>query len=493
MTPDSSLFIKRNRHLSFALIISGVINIAVLSALLFWMLRERPPTPYCELKPAALDEQQIPLADQRGCREALAQLSKLSFTALAAKLTNGQMIENGYAERDLALACLIAFYHFDIQRALPKDTQPQQKRILTWKPNEAKDGINLTVYPDLSDRQFDALARFAQLERWPLTPEGLFLSLKDRKKNNDIDDHLVETFVLTPEFWTVELLFNRRGARVGKREILDLLLESDWAQLKGFVDQQRQLHDSSDARRQKFLLDYLKAGSRASALLLLKTEWEFSVKKLDEPQVLSILQLIPADSIDGLAFAKEMLASPRSSNVWRQAAVWLYAKEGEPMPKEWTQYSLLTRFVPEKAPLALTSAATAAHEPAPLKIPLIQPKPQVGRPNSSGQARQQAAQSAAAKKSVSVITQNSRKPQVPHAPPALPKETYLKSEPIKDEKNLPSKPAQIPLQSYVVQEGDSLWKIGRRFNVKAEEIKKANGLKSDTLKTGTVLKIPAKK
>jgi LysM repeat protein len=43
---------------------------------------------------------------------------------------------------------------------------------------------------------------------------------------------------------------------------------------------------------------------------------------------------------------------------------------------------------------------------------------------------------------------------------------------------------------YVVQEGDSLWKIAQRFGVKVDEIKRLNHFKSDSLKKGTTLKIP---
>lgn len=46
---------------------------------------------------------------------------------------------------------------------------------------------------------------------------------------------------------------------------------------------------------------------------------------------------------------------------------------------------------------------------------------------------------------------------------------------------------------YIVQDGDSLWKISKRFKVPVEEIRSLNSLKDDTLKAGTPLKIPDKK
>lgn len=46
------------------------------------------------------------------------------------------------------------------------------------------------------------------------------------------------------------------------------------------------------------------------------------------------------------------------------------------------------------------------------------------------------------------------------------------------------------VKTYIVQEGDSLWKISRRHKTTIEGLKKHNNLKSDLLKPGTTLKIP---
>lgn len=466
MTHDPALFIKRIRQLSLALIVSGVLNIGVLSLLLYWVLRERPPTPYCELKPASSEQQLIPLADQRGFTEVLAQLSQQSFSQLVQGLSHAQLIENGYAERDLALACLMAFHHFDTLRALPKNAQPQQHRLLAWKPKGQEATTMLVVYPDLTQQQFDALIQFAKTERWPLTAEGLFLQLKQQKEKQAFDDHLIETFVLTPEFWTVELLFNRSGQRTSRQEILTILLEGDWNLLKQFVDQQRQVQDSSDARRQKFLLDYVKVGSPSAAMLLLKTEWEFAVKKLDDQQVAAILQLMPTRLPEGLTFAKEMLASPRSANVWRKASEWLYQQAGEELPTDWTHHAALMRFFPEKASIELVSKPPASPVSIAPPLPLARAK----------NVRATPIQPKISSKPSSTIAQASK------PPPKTPKKASIAK---KAESIDSAKPA-----TYVVQEGDSLWKISKRFGVKVDEIKKLNQLKSDALKVGMTLKLP---
>lgn len=43
---------------------------------------------------------------------------------------------------------------------------------------------------------------------------------------------------------------------------------------------------------------------------------------------------------------------------------------------------------------------------------------------------------------------------------------------------------------YLIQEGDTLWKIARKFHVEVEEIRQINKLKSDSLKPGTPLRVP---
>jgi len=53
----------------------------------------------------------------------------------------------------------------------------------------------------------------------------------------------------------------------------------------------------------------------------------------------------------------------------------------------------------------------------------------------------------------------------------------------------PKKPRQ-KYETYVVRKGDSLYKIGRRYRISYERIKKLNQLKSDRLRPGQELKIP---
>lgn len=65
--------------------------------------------------------------------------------------------------------------------------------------------------------------------------------------------------------------------------------------------------------------------------------------------------------------------------------------------------------------------------------------------------------------------------------------------PKKEEKSLVSQVINTqtkPYKTYVVQEGDSLWKISRKFKVDLEVLKAHNRLESESLKPGKVLEIP---
>ena len=443
MDENPSFFIRKIRLLTQALIVSGAFNIGITIFFIYWVLREQPPQPYCEFKPANINEQ-ISLVDSRGCQEVLMHFSKLSFPDLLDYLKSSKLIENGYAERDLALAYLVSIYHFDMQRAFPKDLQPKQKRYLEWKLNNQKPVI-LTIYPDLTQNHYNILLSFARMERWPLTPKGLFLLLKKQKNENKMDSELADAFAQTPEFWTIDLLFNRTSKILEKQNLLNILLEGPWETLHGFANNQRKLQDLSDARRQKFLVDYIMNGSKEAAVFLLKFDWDFAIKKLDNTQVISLLKNIPKNEKIGENFAKEMLKSPRNSNVQRAASEWLYENIGEVFPKDWSYESTYQKFITENN---TESPQVISVQQSLKQASLID---RIKKPSNSSTV------------SLPVTVKYSNKVS----------ESSLK----------------MP-KYYIVKEGDSLWKIARQLGSDAEEIKKYNQLKSDKIKAGMVLTIP---
>ena len=55
----------------------------------------------------------------------------------------------------------------------------------------------------------------------------------------------------------------------------------------------------------------------------------------------------------------------------------------------------------------------------------------------------------------------------------------------------PNMVAQTKTKDYVVKDKDTLWKIAGKKMSKVQQIKKLNGLKSDKIQPGQILKVPA--
>lgn len=435
------------RRLTTALFISGGLNVVLAALFCYWLMYERPPTPFYELKPASQMEQQSPLAIDHSNNEVIRYFRKMPLEWLVTRLKNTQLVENGYTQRDLALAGLVAFHHFDLERAMAGVAPPNQKRSIVY--GKFRDGrpAELIVYPGLTDKQFEAIVAFATRERWPLTSKGLFLALRKLQEPNP---SLADTFIMTPEFQMAEMLFGRGEIAVDKNELLEVLLQGDWEALNTFAIQQRASQDLSPARRQRLLLDYIQRHSKAAAYLMLKTDGDFAARKLDDVHVLMVLQLLEKKNSLAEQFAATLLTSPRSDEVWKLAATRLYEYAGESLPDKQIYHAALSRFVPKN------TVIQAAEPPAPVlatKAPPILPPPP--RPP------------------VSKLS-----PSKPVLANAKPKAT------------IPPKPKDT---TYIVQEGDNLWKIAKRHKIDMQQLKAYNKLKTDVLRPGATLKIPQKK
>lgn len=188
------------RRLTQALMISGSLNILLLALFFYWMVRDKPLPSSYQLKPADQEQQHPPLADERTSAEVITLFKHMPLEQLIAKLKNQQLVENGYSQRDLALACLTAFHYFDLNRALAGQPIPEQKRILSLVSADGKGTkTDLMIYPGLSQQQYQAIVHFADTERWPLTSQGLFQAMKQPDSDAD-NSSLPAAFMLTPSF-----------------------------------------------------------------------------------------------------------------------------------------------------------------------------------------------------------------------------------------------------------------------------------------------------
>ncbi len=403
-------WMRKARWLTQALIISGTLNIGLISTFVYFVLKEKQTSVAFELKPSQ-EEEQFVLTN----KELVEAYLTLSFQDLLLRLEDRELIEEGYAKRDIALACLVNFHQFNLEGALGGFV-PQQRYIKFFN-EDGGELIDLSIYPALTEDQFQAVIQYARTEKWPFTSEGLFFELK----GTTLDRSLLDAFYLMPEFQAVQTLFVRAGLKVKNEEIIQLLIAGDFSSLDIFTKEQKLLQDLSPNRLKMFLVEYLNMGSKEAARWLLDLDVEFVTKRLDDKQTLLVLDLLTEKTNTLEHFAKELLVSPRSDLIWKQAASLLYSFAGEKLPEPYDSNVARARFLP--------------HLITPKKI-------------------EEVAQILPAKK-----------------PPQ-------KSPLIKTSK------------THVIQNGESLWKIARKYKVTIESIIDLNHLESDRLRVGRTLEIP---
>ncbi len=322
---------KKFRVLTLALIFSGALNIGLMAALVFQRLETKEGG--LSISPMAHGSTH---KQETTNSQILESMAKLSFRELVSFLTNKDLVEEGYTKRDLALAALVAHHHFHLEKALAGSSL--QKRTLLE---------NVDVFPSLGDEQFDAVIRYAYEEKWPLTTEGLVFFLQ---KQTPFEESLAQAFMVTPEFHALQVLFQKTGSPLEGAQLVQLVREGNWDILARFAQEQTQMLDLSVEKRRRLLLSYLASHSPTAAQLLLKTDFGFALKKLDDRGILDLLQLLREKSEEAAHFCVELLRSPRSDAVWQSAAICLYSYTGEPIPASVDPKGALAHFAPSAVP-----------------------------------------------------------------------------------------------------------------------------------------------
>lgn len=350
-------WIRKFRILTLSLIFSGALNLGALAVGIAFLVQDRNeslsyPVPYSRKGSAAEETTNSKL---------LTHYAGLSFRELASLLTNADFVEEGYRKRDLALSALVAKHNFHLERAL--GAMPPQKRLVEL------DGLSFSLFPGLTDDQFQALIRFAYLEKWPLTSRGLFALLQKSKKPRDAS--LEEAFFLTPEFSALSALFQKCETPCLPSELIELLCEGSWPMLEGLLLEQSQMLDLSIEKRRRLLLSYLALQSPAAARLLIQTDFSFALKRLEDKGILDLLQCIQNAEPKLLeTFCIELLKSPRTDEVWHKSAELLYRAQGEELVEPFDRSAALARFAP-RAVIA-SAPIPVPVKPAPRKHHVVQ-------------------------------------------------------------------------------------------------------------------------
>lgn len=422
---------KRARFLTQILVLSGTLNVALLATFSFFLLKERKK----EMLPEATtltsfwENAERTNVETISNAEIVRKYSEFSYQELLQVLEDTQLVEDGYTKRDLALAVLVAFHHFNLERALG-GTRLAQRQVL-FSRSQQSEQIELYMFPDISEEQFQAIIRYSKTERWPFTSQGIYFEIKralqEQPSLSAIDATLVETFYLSYEFLSVHTLLSRNEYTQSKEETLRLLCEGNWPILERFANAQKKLQDFSKDRVRLLLMEYLEAHSKTAAQLFLSHDVEFAVKRLPDELVLTLLEVNKEeDKTQNLA--KALICSLRGDRIHRYAAMKLYSSVHEVLPQPYNHLATLKKFCPE----VLRAA-----------VPELMETPGISKQEEASMAQ-----------------------PVPAAPPRKAKKMY------------------------VVQEGDNLWKIAKRHRVKIDAIKKINHLESDKLRVGRQLEIP---
>jgi hypothetical protein len=308
MTAENSLM-RKARWLTQALILSGTLNIGLLATFAYVVLREKDASVPLELKAKA----ETPLSATLTNASLLKAYSVLTYPELLLRLDTKELVEEGLCKRDLALSCLVAFHHFNCEKAI--GALPQ-KRSLLFTHDNGQEKIELPVYPGLQDDQFKAILHYAKTEKWPLNSQGLFYELQ---RSIPREPSLIDAFCLTTEFETAQALFSKTGTALPKPLLIELLCEGNWKTLSTFTSEQRQALDLSVDTRRAFLCASLAHRSKTAAKLLLETETEFLLKRCDDTQILTFFDLCDPACPQLEPFATALLVAPRSDAVLARA------------------------------------------------------------------------------------------------------------------------------------------------------------------------------
>lgn len=407
MSSKNSL--KQIRSLTFALFISASLNLVLVAFIFYWALTDRPPTPYCEVA-SSIELKEKPIAANVTNAHLLRAFNALPYEQLLLKLNKKGFVEDGFSERDLALAVLASYYDLDIDKAFQSRSQPLQKRWIQM--GEGKEPLQ--VYPGLSDQDFAHLIEYVNQEKWPFKTKGLFQFLK--KEEYAQDSSLKQAFSLTKEFMAVQKLFTTFP--VEQEKLVELFASGDWASFYALYERVKKPTEPANDVRQRYLLTQLQAGSKDAAEMFLKSDYDFALKRLSDQSVELMVKSLDRAEPLSIRYLSGIAASPRSDKI-KAIAVEKYELLAE---KKWE-------------PLVSREQVT-------VKTLSIKPKP---------------------------VTLQTKPVPVPVA-------------------KTPTKPRSDAL--YIVQEGDSLWKIAKRYKLSVDRLRAYNRLKTDALKPGAALKIP---
>lgn len=361
---EDQAWIKKIKYLTQALIISGSLNFALLTTLVGIAFKNGSKKAQ-HSQPLVLAQKRLSFTSADSM-EILAEYFELSYARLVEELSDKTLVEDGYAKRDLALACLVSYHYFDIQKALAGI--PLQKRQIELVNKEGGERAKLDMIAGLHDEHFEAIKGFAKLEKWPFTPCGLHFFLKKIAKMDKVPRSLKEAFCMTPQFHRIWRLFQQAQRGVNGSELMEMMLSAEWDFIEKFYEELGQQKSFGENKVREFLTSLLFCKCETAAKILLHEDREFVLAKCDDSSILFLLSQLDKTVLKPEAFARQLLLSVRSEEVHHMAGKKLYELSGEKIPSPYKHELALLRFLPnffQKSDFVMEAKKEAQ---APLKI-----------------------------------------------------------------------------------------------------------------------------
>ncbi|MBI5274635.1 MAG: LysM peptidoglycan-binding domain-containing protein [Chlamydiales bacterium] len=332
--PFEKTWQKKSRFLTHALLISGGLNIGLLSTFAYFAFSKNHRV--------QLEKSQKEISVSETNAEVIKSFFQSSFDELVFELQNTKLLENGYKKRDLALAYLVDYHYLNLDQAL--SGYSYQKRWMTFLNHDGGEKFELMVYPGLKDEHFHSIITFIQKEKWPFTAEGLYYEICCQK--HDISNELKDAFYSTPYFYAVYTLLSRAESSISREEVLAMIIEGEWSDLENSYLKQRIYPDLGVEERIQLLHQYVLKSSKIAAYLLVRLDTEYAIKKMSDKDLLKVISLLKVKNSTTSQFLKQLLISIRSDDIHIATAKKLYQLEGMVIPDPFDYQRALIDFLP---------------------------------------------------------------------------------------------------------------------------------------------------
>ncbi len=288
----------QSKKLLYFFLLSASLNIALIASFFSLYLQKSAPAS----SPSFTHKEELFSSNA----ELLHLYSSLSFKELLDLLYNKEKVEAGYTKRDLALAILVGFHGFNIEKALRGIELPKRQVLFS----SSLQTHSLTLFPGLTEEDFQALLHYIHTEEWPWNSATLFTKMQHLHLSSlPIPTSLQETFFLTPEFVFLENFFLSSSLPLPRHLLLSLLLEGAW----------QNIQNAPQLSIEKFLYSYVEKDSSLAIKLLLHFYLPFVTRHLEDEAIISLLDRVK-ETPDVLLLCNTLLSTPRSDKVWKKAS-----------------------------------------------------------------------------------------------------------------------------------------------------------------------------